>query len=210
MENLTLPNQMDFDFDSGVLCLDFANTVDWHASDHPEDSLPTCADLVAWGVAAGLVTRAEAGELLRRAEHAPDEMAQRFDAAIHLREAIFRIFRNIAVKEPVDQADVDILTTFWQRSAPYIRYTAAGDGIKREWAFPSIDLLRILGPVALSAVDLLERGERDRVGMCADDRGCGWLFYDTSRNRSRRWCSMESCGNRAKAQRHYRRSRLAA
>ena len=42
--------------------------------------------------------------------------------------------------------------------------------------------------------------------QCADDRGCGWLFLDTSRNQSRRWCSMKSCGNRAKVRRH--RSRL--
>jgi len=37
--------------------------------------------------------------------------------------------------------------------------------------------------------------------------GCGWLFLDETRNRSRRWCSMKDCGNRAKARRHYRRRR---
>ncbi|MCE7985865.1 MAG: hypothetical protein DYG89_32200 [Caldilinea sp. CFX5] len=42
--------------------------------------------------------------------------------------------------------------------------------------------------------------------QCEDERGCGFLFIDTSKNRSRRWCSMESCGNRAKVQRHRRRS----
>jgi len=44
------------------------------------------------------------------------------------------------------------------------------------------------------------------VGVCPGE-GCGWLFFDTSKNRSRRWCAMEDCGNRAKARRHYRRSR---
>ncbi|WP_443691321.1 CGNR zinc finger domain-containing protein [Pseudomonas sp.] len=33
--------------------------------------------------------------------------------------------------------------------------------------------------------------------------GCTWLFIDTSKNHRRRWCSMATCGNRAKAQRHY-------
>jgi predicted RNA-binding Zn ribbon-like protein len=41
------------------------------------------------------------------------------------------------------------------------------------------------------------------IRQCADVRGCGVLFLDRTRNRSRRWCSMKSCGNRAKAQRHY-------
>ena len=64
----------------------------------------------------------------------------------------------------------------------------------------------MLCPVVRDAADLLTSRELERVGRCADER-CGWLFVDTSRNRSRRWCSMESCGNRAKARRHYRKSR---
>jgi predicted RNA-binding Zn ribbon-like protein len=46
------------------------------------------------------------------------------------------------------------------------------------------------------------------VGEC-EGEGCSWLFLDTSRNRSRRWCSMEDCGNRAKARRHYERRQKA-
>jgi predicted RNA-binding Zn ribbon-like protein len=67
------------------------------------------------------------------------------------------------------------------------------------------DLDEMLRPVARSAADWLVSADVDRVRLCADDRGCGYLFVDTSRNRSRRWCSMESCGNRAKARRHYER-----
>ncbi|NMB90574.1 MAG: hypothetical protein GYA17_19605 [Chloroflexi bacterium] len=67
----------------------------------------------------------------------------------------------------------------------------------------------MLGPVAQSAAELLTSPESDRVRQCAAEDGCGWLFYDTSRNRSRRWCDMGTCGNKAKAQRHYRRMRAA-
>jgi predicted RNA-binding Zn ribbon-like protein len=62
-------------------------------------------------------------------------------------------------------------------------------------------------PVVHSAAELLTSPHLDRVRQCADDRGCGFLFFDTSRNGSRRWCSMESCGNRAKARRHYQRTK---
>ena len=51
-------------------------------------------------------------------------------------------------------------------------------------------------------------GTWDRLKVCADD-GCRWAFYDRSRNRSRSWCNMASCGNRAKA-RSYRRRHSAA
>jgi len=65
----------------------------------------------------------------------------------------------------------------------------------------------MLWPVTRAAVDLLLSDSLAQVGQCADDRGCGLLFIDTSRNHSRQWCSMDACGNRAKAQRHYRRSK---
>jgi len=60
--------------------------------------------------------------------------------------------------------------------------------------------------VVHDAAGLLTSEKLDRVEECADDR-CGWLFLDVSRNRSRRWCAMEDCGNRAKARRHYKRKR---
>ncbi|MGH2615819.1 MAG: CGNR zinc finger domain-containing protein, partial [Thermomicrobiales bacterium] len=67
---------------------------------------------------------------------------------------------------------------------------------------------RILWPVARSAVDLLMHGETSRMKECAEAAGgCSWLFYDTSKNASRRWCSMEGCGSSVKMQRYHARRR---
>ena len=68
-----------------------------------------------------------------------------------------------------------------------------------------ISLDKMIWAVARSAADLLTSADLKRVGVCAGE-GCGWLFFDTSKNNSRRWCAMEDCGNRAKARRHYQRS----
>ena len=63
----------------------------------------------------------------------------------------------------------------------------------------------MLPPILQSAVDLLvSKNDLERVKQCEGD-SCGWLFFDTSRNRSRRWCSMADCGNRAKARRFYQK-----
>lgn len=62
-------------------------------------------------------------------------------------------------------------------------------------------------PIAWSITELLLSDKLSRVGQCAAEN-CGWLFLDTTRNHSRRWCEMEHCGNRAKAKRHYRRRRV--
>jgi predicted RNA-binding Zn ribbon-like protein len=59
----------------------------------------------------------------------------------------------------------------------------------------------VLGPIAWSAVDLLARGPLTRLKRCPGP-GCGWLFLDRSKNGSRRWCDMATCGNRTKGRRH--------
>jgi predicted RNA-binding Zn ribbon-like protein len=74
----------------------------------------------------------------------------------------------------------------------------------RCWAFadrgrPSLDL-PILAPVTRAAIDLLTTDARQRVRVCAD-QSCAWLFIDTTRSGTRRWCDMKVCGNRNKVRR---------
>jgi predicted RNA-binding Zn ribbon-like protein len=64
----------------------------------------------------------------------------------------------------------------------------------------------LLVPIAESAAWMLEHGDPSLVRRCGGS-SCVLLFYDTTRNRSRRWCSMEGCGSRAKAAAYYRRTR---
>ncbi|MYX93695.1 hypothetical protein GT045_02435 [Streptomyces sp. SID486] len=84
------------------------------------------------------------------------------------------------------------------------RLTAAGPAEEPEFADPS------WAPAWLAARDYLNLLARapERIRACAGG-GCVLHFYDTSRNGTRRWCSMAVCGNRAKASRHYARSRDA-
>ncbi|MGK5641104.1 CGNR zinc finger domain-containing protein [Streptomyces sp. URMC 126] len=60
---------------------------------------------------------------------------------------------------------------------------------------------RALGALAVAWSELVVTGEAARLKRCAE-HGCAWVFWDTSKNRSRRWCSMRVCGNRAKARRY--------
>jgi predicted RNA-binding Zn ribbon-like protein len=83
------------------------------------------------------------------------------------------------------------------------------DAYAWSWEGAPDDFGRPLWPVARSAVELLTEGDLRRVKECPGAGDCGWLFYDTSRNGARRWCSMEGCGSRAKMRRHYARHRAA-
>jgi len=197
-----------WDFGSGSLCLDFSNTSEWHASSHPLESLNTFADLVSWSRARGLLNDEEASALIAEAARQPEEAARILARAIELREAIYRIFSGIAHDEKPAVADVDGLNAMLSHAMARARVILLNGGLFGwSWSREEPVLDKMLWPIARSAADLLTSDQIERVGQCADDRGCGWLFIDTSRNRSRQWCSMESCGNRAKAKRHYQRTK---
>jgi predicted RNA-binding Zn ribbon-like protein len=194
-----------FDFEAGALCLDFANTVDWHASDHPQDRLHDYFDLIAWAEAAALLPPDQADYLRQMAEEKPQQAETIFARAIRLRGAIYRLFVDVSEQGTFHDEDLALLNEALSESLAHLQLVPSAAGFDWDWAKEMLGFDHILWPVARSAGELLASDKLERVSQCADDRGCGYLFVDTSRNRSRRWCSMESCGNRAKAQRHYHR-----
>lgn len=197
--------ERDWDFDAGLLPLDFANTAEWHASRQPIEKLETYEDLVGWSRQAGLLAEREAGQLSRRAREEPAQAAAVLEAARRLREAIYTIFSAAAEGSPPPVEAMDLFNGALAEAFRRARITPSADGFAWTWPGAGQTLDGMLGPILRSTADLLTSDDLQRVGECADDRGCGYLFYDTSRNHSRRWCSMESCGNRAKARRHYGR-----
>jgi predicted RNA-binding Zn ribbon-like protein len=202
-----LSNEIDFDFDAGELCLDFANTAEMHASQHPDELLHEYDDLIDWGQAAGLLPPGRVQELRQLAEEHPNEASAVYTSAIRLREAIYNIFSLLSTEQQINSQDLQILNTTVGQALPHLHLVANPKGFHWDWMDDPQALDQIIWPVARSAAELLTSEVLDRVRQCADEQGCGYLFIDMSRNRSRRWCSMDSCGNRAKASRHYQRQR---
>ena len=189
----------------GMLCLDFANTVGDHLSDRPSDYLANYQDLVAWSQRAGILGSRAAQQLLDEAAQHPAAATAVFHRAVALREAIYRIFASVAADGSPKTADLDLLNEALANALQHARVVSTRRGFRWDWS-DEIALDRIIWPVARSTADLLTSGNLDRVSQCSD-AVCGWLFIDTSKNHSRRWCSMGGCGNRAKARRHYERTR---
>ncbi len=192
------------------LCLDFANTAEWHASDHPEEHLNNYTDLVSWAETKRVISASEANALNKEAERHPGRAAHTLSQAIELREAIYRIFSAQARGRALPQADLEILNRELSNALSKAQIVSTASGFRWGWA-GEVALDRILWPIARSAADLLTWDRwLARVGQCNDDRGCGWLFLDKSKNRSRQWCDIKDCGNRAKQRRHYRRIKQRA
>ena len=190
-----------------VICLDFANTVDRRPTRAPLERLRGYADLAAWAARAGLVSQRDARALAERARRQPAATAEVMHQAARLREAIYRVISAVASRRPPRSADLDVINAAVAEAHAGSKIAARSGGFARQWVGDRWSLDRMLWPVAQSVEDLLISPDLIAVRECAAP-DCGRLFVDTSRNRTRRWCDMRSCGNRAKVRAFYSRRRI--
>lgn len=188
----------------GELCLDFTNTVENRGADQPQEFLHTYADLVAWSHHAGVLAGEEAQHLSQEAASNPIEATDILRHALSLRETLYQIFAPIVSEQPIDAEALTQLNTMLSQTFARLLIRPQQGGFAWSWNDSGRSLDRMLWPVLRSAAEFLTSGQLDRLGQCP---GCGWLFVDGSRSRTRRWCDMRVCGNRAKVRRHYRRQR---
>ena len=195
---------VNFSSVGGALCLDFVNTGSQRRVGPFKEQLISYDDLVDWAVHAEVLNAGDA-QLLKAASETAEASA---DAVLlrgrELREAVYRVFTARCHGDVVQTADLARISDEYARATANRVLTANASGaIDFEWRFAG-ELDRPLWPVAVSAAVLLSSDDADRVKECATDN-CNWMFLDASKNRSRRWCEMKECGNRAKAKRHYHR-----
>ncbi|WP_242109141.1 CGNR zinc finger domain-containing protein [Luteimonas aquatica] len=180
-----------FEAISGSLALDFVNTVANRGNpEKRRELLRSPADLARWFRTVGL----------------PEIIipATRLGEAIAIRERLFALFHPIAGGGSIGKA---AFAAFGEdlRAAEAERRICYEDGrVSWGWASEATSLHKATYPVLAEAASLLLSLERTRIGECKGP-GCGWLFVDHSRGKPRKWCSMSDCGNKAKAQRAYRR-----
>jgi len=192
----------------GAVVLDFVNTADWHLRPEPEEWLRSYADLLAWAKGVGALDATRARRLAALAKADPVAAERVLAEARRLREALFRVLLATTRQAVPEETDLRVVNAWLARAAP--RLGVRREGLRLAWAWPDpITLESVLAPILWSAGDVLTSEGRSRVKLCAAD-GCGWVFLDASRKANRLWCSMDGCGNRAKARRHYRRAQAAS
>ncbi|PZQ90851.1 MAG: hypothetical protein DI534_04395 [Leifsonia xyli] len=178
-------------FDAGAESLDFAYS---GALGSPAvERLHSPADLGAWLVGhLGQPTLTEAGE-------------RDLSDALILREVLGRLYPAAADARALDPDDVDTLNLF--AATPDIPPTLPGG--RRQAGAGRIRIAQALSTLAREAVANLAACEEGRIRRCAA-ADCRLVFHDESRTSTRRWCSMQRCGNRAKVRAHRARARVAS
>jgi predicted RNA-binding Zn ribbon-like protein len=185
----------------GHLALDFANTVDDPLGPARHDHASTYDDLVRWAIRTQVIDEAQASWLLGSSATRTADADAALASAHQLRDTLNHLFG--AVADGTSDA-----AAHWPRLRPYVTtaYSTAALHAHR-WAWPhDDDLTVILHPIAVVAADLLISDRIDRLRRCAR---CPWLFLDTSRNHSRRWCDMNDCGRAQKIERYVARRAAA-
>lgn len=195
-EAVKKPATKDFQFIAGNLALDFVNTVG--------DRLGISRD---YFVSVGEFNRwARLRGLLRDGEFLPLSKEQ-FKETLGVREELYHLFRALSRGARPTQRLLQILNARFRDVAKKRRLVIAESAVVWQWEAAKRDPDHVLGPILLSATELLVSGLWRRIRQC-DDVYCGWLFVDRSRAGRRRWCSMADCGNRAKVRRFYRKATL--
>ena len=190
-----------FDFCGGHAAVDFTNTVG-NRGGVPEEHLNTFGDLAAWAQGRGILSRVQAARLRRRAAASPGEARRALGRAIELRDILYDVMARRASGTTVPADLICRLNRYVTGTFGRARLEPAGSRFDLSTP-PAGEFDAVLTPVVRAAVDLLTSDAAGHLGMCADST-CAWLFLDTTRNRTRRWCDMKACGNRNKVRRFRR------
>ncbi len=194
-----------FHLSGGPSCLDFANTVSWRRSSQPIDRLNRYGDLIEWARQRGVLMPAEGQALDVEARRRPVAAARMLTRTRALREAIYRVFSGIAVGTQPNGEDLAHLDRELHEALRNLHLTPTRSGAILAWSRGRGQLARPLWSAARSAAEVLISDNVRRLKTCPASN-CGWVFLDTSKNGTRRWCDIQVCGSRAKSRSYYART----
>ena len=185
--------------------LAFVNTLTGRHTGAPSEQLVSYDALLAWSHGAGLLKGDEAEKLAGRARRRASDAAGILDRARALRELLHDTFAATSQGRAPTGSTLASLSSQLSAWYPHGRLVPAGGAL--HWVYAGEDdLERPLWEVARAAARLLTSPLLARVHACAAE-DCRWWFLDDTKNGSRRWCDMKTCGNRDKVRRYRARQR---
>ena len=175
--------------------LDFVNTIEYRHTIRECDYIPTLRDVLLWSVRSRLLLPRDATNVRITA----DSAANIWHQLARLRQLLYEILIPIAEDRAVPAGSVAHFNQRAARAAKYAGLRPVNGQLRWSWVGEARDPRRLEWELINGTISLLaERWQLIRV--CANTP-CDWLFLDTSRNRQRRWCQMQTCGNLSKVRR---------
>lgn len=187
------------------LSLDFINT-DIVDNGKQIDLLEKTADLAAWAAAMNLIEKSQAAQIVKNwSAKASDEKL--LGEVRVLRRNLRELIDKIRLGAKFADLQVEFLNDYLRKkSGGFAEIIKNENGFEKKFPVDYREPTQIFAVVAESAADLLCYANLENVKKC-ESKECVLYFYDVSKNHTRRWCSMTSCGNRAKAAAFYQRKK---
>ncbi|MFA5815331.1 MAG: CGNR zinc finger domain-containing protein [Bacteroidales bacterium] len=193
------------ELDGGSLCLDFVNSVRSRFENPLYEFITSPEDWLRWIHRVQLFNDPEEDRLKKYVSKNLVQAANELKRIISVRELLYRIFCKLAQEEIPSNKD---LAHFNKELSVSLRYLKIGFTdelmVTENWDDKSFNLLYTLHPLLKSAYDLLSSDTLNRLKEC---KHCGWIYMDKSKNNSRLWCNMKTCGNTVKTKKYYYKSR---
>jgi predicted RNA-binding Zn ribbon-like protein len=180
------------------LSLDFVNTVGYISSENPTENLNSFSDLIEWSKQGKLISDDEAIVIFTKAKKNILESEKVFRRVLRLRKSVYDIFRSVISGEEISDKDLTVFNRELSLAMSKAEILFHEGELIWDWKNDGIE--RILFLITRIAAQLLTSSDLEKLKCCSGEN-CGWLFYDTSKNKRRQWCDMRDCGNLAKARR---------
>lgn len=190
--------------DGGCICFDFINTVHSRTEESVYDYLVEYQDLLDWCRRMELLPKEHIQRLEEYVKNKPAEGEEALQEIKAYREMLYSFFSAVAEETTVEDSDLVKFNTLIAEALSRIRFTMNGKKPVPGWEEKEINLYEPLWRVGKSAYEILTEQPVERIKEC---EACGWVFLDKSKNRSRRWCNMQTCGSAHKARKYYHRKK---
>ena len=179
----------------GKLCFDFTNTVSWRELEHPHEWLDSIDNLASWAQMAEILSTKEARNLKRLLFDQNEDGIKKLQQLKDTREIIYNIFNCVIHQTSPSEKDMKNINRLVKKAMSHLELVPSPDGFELAWQIDLSGMDKIHYSTIRSAVQVLTTKDLTRIKKCPS---CQWLYLDMSKNKSRRWCTMEDCGNRHK------------
>jgi predicted RNA-binding Zn ribbon-like protein len=193
-----------FQLAGGHPALDFVNTLDWRfRPSGPQELINSYDDLLRFTEQSGLLNHSEVRQL--RAMAGPRVSRRVLTSSKRFREVLGTVLYNAVEGRPPLDNSLRLLSSFIHEAQNARMLEWRKERLTWTWTLdhghaPELPLWKL----SIEAATLLASEQSAKISACANDE-CRWLFLDTSKSHSRRWCDMKLCGNRFKVRRFRRK-----
>jgi predicted RNA-binding Zn ribbon-like protein len=180
------------------ISFDFINTISWRGTERENDWLDNPQNFITWALATGIVNAGQAKALKTQSKV---DLENQLYQVHTVRNDLYKILTPFAFdKKPAPESIKKIDAMIYKISKH--RHI---DPKSYQWVWDEpVSFSEILAPVIWNAAYVISDLDHSRIKHCPT---CNWVFYDNTKNRSRKWCDMEDCGSRDKSLRYYHRSK---